>query len=190
MKRFLLLVLLLAGCEAPEIPTVNLPPALRQHNYERKAGNGSCVYAAAASVFRWQHQDNMADYIVRHFSGGTTGEALIASLNKLGVRFSYTLDGDESWLEWACMTRRGCVVDVPAVNLPGLGAHYQVDPKTTCGHAMVLVYLDATTAGLLDNNDTARILYVDRDRFMAAWHGWRGFAITPVYTPAAPLVPR
>jgi hypothetical protein len=52
-----------------------------------------------------------------------------------------------------------------------------------------LVHLDATSAGLIDNNSPAKFRWIPREQFLAEWREGPngGWAITPVYTPAAPL---
>ena len=52
---------------------------------------------------------------------------------------------------------------------------------------VALVGLDATSAYLLDNNDVSKFIVVPRERLLADWRASTGWAVTPVYTPAAPL---
>ena len=103
------------------------------------------------------------------YSGGEWPETFEAKIEKAGMRWAATYDGDVSFLEWACSTRRGCSVTV-------LGGR----------HMVTLVHLDEEWACILDNNYTAEFIWAPRDEFIAEWQSSYGWAVTPVYTPAAP----
>lgn len=184
MKRFLLALLLLVpcfGCELPdagtpgpptikERPVVNIPPALRQSNWLGRLGEGSCVHATMISLFRWQGRPATAEYWRRNYGDGEWPDDMAAKFEREGIRYAYTEDGDVAFLEWACQTRRGCGITVMG------GAHM-----------VALVHLDDQWAALLDNNDTSKFIWVPRATLIAEWKASHGWAITPVYTPAAPL---
>jgi len=74
------------------------------------------------------------------------------------------------FLEWACRTRRGCGITVMG------GAHM-----------VALVHLDDKWAAILDNNNVEKFLWVPRETLIAEWKASYGWAVTPIYTPAAPL---
>ena len=183
MRRvFSVLVLLasVAGCEvnqnlgmsAPkkERPTVNVPAALRQSNWIGNQGQGSCVHASMISLFRWQYRLKTADYWRKSYGDGEYPEDLAARFNKEGIRYAYVTNGDVRFLEWACRTRRGCGITVMG------GAHM-----------VALVHLDDKWAAILDNNSVERFIWVPRETLIAEWKASYGWAVTPIYTPAAPL---
>jgi len=101
---------------------------------------------------------------------GEWPEHMAQQLDDAGIRYAYTVDGDVSFLEWACSTRRGCGITV-------FGGR----------HMVALVHLDAEWAAILDNNYTEEFIWVPRDVLISEWQNSYGWAITPVYTPAAPL---
>ena len=181
MKRWLLVFMLVAGCEVPstpptypapkkERPTVNVPLVLRQSNWRGPQGEGSCTWASVISLLRWQGQCRTADWIRKHYGDGEWPDDMAVKLSKIGVRFAYVTNGDVKFLEWACKTRRGCGITVMG------GAHM-----------VALVHLDAAWAGVLDNNSVEKIKWVSRETLIAEWKASHGWAITPIYNPAAPL---
>lgn len=184
MKRILCALVLLvsvAGCDvqgnlgvaAPkktERPTVNVPAKLRQSNWRGRQGQGSCVHATMISLFRWQYRLKTADYWRRSYSDGEWPEDLATKFNKEGIRYAYVTNGDVKFLEWACRTRRGCGITVMG------GAHM-----------VALVHLDDKWAAILDNNNVGQFIWVPRETLIAEWKASYGWAVTPIYTPAAPL---
>ena len=54
-------------------------------------------------------------------------------------------------------------------------------------HMVALVYLDDKWAALLDNNAVEKYVWVPRETLIAEWKASYGWAVTPIYTPAAPL---
>jgi hypothetical protein len=181
LKRLLLALALLAsfaGCETAMIerpitkerPTVNVPAALRQSNWRGPQGQGSCVHASMISLFRWQYRLKTADYWRRNYGDGEYPEDLAAKFDREGIRYAYVANGDVRFLEWACRTRRGCGITVMG------GAHM-----------VALVHLDDKWAALLDNNNVERFIWVPRETLIAEWKASYGWAVTPIYTPAAPL---
>jgi hypothetical protein len=184
----MLLLIVLAGCDGIELrldnrsvdnrpaapieyPTINLPVALRQGNWRGNQGEGSCVHASMISLFRWQGRYAMADYWRRTYGNGEWANDLADKMERDGVRFAYTVgQNDVSFLEWACSTRRGCGVTV-------LGGR----------HMVALVHLDETRAGILDNNDPQKIIWVPRQTFLAEWLNSNSWAVAIVYGPVPPL---
>lgn len=182
MKRLaiILIVLLCTGCASvsqpkwktpkPELPVVNVPTADRQNNWLGNRREGSCVWATTISLLRWQGRYNTAAWIRQNYGNGEYPEHWAALSDKIGLRYAYTADGDVRFLEWACKTRRGCGITVMG------GAHM-----------VALVHLDGEKACILDNNRPERYIWVSRKTLIAEWKASHGWAITPVYTPAAPL---
>ena len=54
-------------------------------------------------------------------------------------------------------------------------------------HMVALVHLDDKWAAILDNNNVERFIWVPRETLIAEWKASYGWAVTPIYTPAAPL---
>jgi hypothetical protein len=173
--------MLVAGCESPSVmpprltpkrerPTVNVPLVLRQQNWRGHQGEGSCTWASVISLLRWQGQYQTADWIRKNYSDGAWPDSLAIKLNRRGVRFAYVTNGDVNFLEWACRTRRGCGITV-------LGG----------AHMVALVHLDDKWAAILDNNNVEQFIWVPRETLIAEWRASDGWAVTPVYDPAAPL---
>ena len=156
-----------------EYPTVNLEEAFREKNWTGPGGEGSCVHASMAMLFRWQGRPDLGDLWRRTYAGGewTSGTGLAAKFDKEGVRYAYTTgEKDLSFLEWATKTRRGCGVTVKG------GAHM-----------VILIHLDAERAGILDNNFPEEIKWIPRETFLAEWYASQSWAVTPVYAPPPPL---
>ena len=179
MKQIVLLLVVLVGCEAPrhpivtlqkERPTVNLPLALRQSNWEGPRGSYSCTWASMISLLRWQGHYRMADWMRQNYGSGEWPDDMAMKLDGAKVRYAYVTNGDVKFLEWSCRTRRGCGITVAG------GAHM-----------VCLVHLDAKWAALLDNNSVTKFIWVPRETLIAEWKASLGWAISPVYSPAAPL---
>ena len=181
MRTFctLLLLVSLFGCKvelpkgysaAAERPTVNIPMAIWQSNWLGNQGEGSCVHATMISLLRWQGRFNTADYWRRAFGNGSYPEDLAEKFDRAKVRYAYVTNGDVRFLEWVCRTRRGCGITVRG------GAHM-----------VALVHFDAKWAGILDNNKIEKIIWIPRETLIAEWKASYGWAVAPVYTPAAPM---
>jgi hypothetical protein len=183
MKRILLalaLLVVIAGCEVTENtgnravkkerPVVNIPLALRQSNWRGSQGEGSCVHATMISLFRWQGRLNTAERWRKTYGNGEWPGNLAAKFDREGVRYAYVENGDVRFLEWSCRTRRGCGITVMG------GAHM-----------VALVHLDEKWAAILDNNNVSKFTWVPRETLIAEWKASYGWAVAPIYTPAAPL---
>ena len=153
-----------------ERPIVNIPMVMRQSNWAGNQREGSCVHAVMISLFRWQNRLHRADEWRRTYANGEWPESLATKLDREGVRYAYTTKGNVSFLEWAVRTRRGCGITVKG------GAHM-----------VALVHLDDKWACLLDNNNVSKYKWVSRESLIAEWKASYGWAVTPIYTPAAPL---
>lgn len=162
------------SCQTPtnaERPQVNVPIALRQSNWKHHA-RGSCAHAALITALRWQGQFELADWWRRHHGGGAGVADMHAAMDAAGVRYAQTHDeADESFLEWAVATRRGCVVATNGFT-----------------HAVFLVHIDDQYVGLIGVNFTDPVIWVDREEFLNEWRASRSWAFAVVYSPAPPLV--
>lgn len=185
MKRILLVFFLLiacVGCELPsagkqvgkpakkEMPTVNIPRKDRQQNWIGRYRQGSCVHAVVISLFRWQGRYKTANYWRRTYGDGECPGSLAAKFDREGIRYDYVINGDVSFLEWACRTRRGCGITVKGG-----------------GHMLTLVYLGNKWAAVLDSNDVEKFIWIPRETLLAEWKASHGWAVAVIYTPAAPF---
>ena len=155
------------GTKIVERPEVNIPIAMRESNY---SSGGSCVHASLITLLRWQGKERLAKDWRRDFRGGEFARSVAVKLDSRGIRYAYTTKGDVRFLEWACRTKRGCGITVNG------GAHM-----------ITLVHLDAKWAAVLDNNSTSRFIWIPRDELVAEWKRSYGWAVTPMYSPLAPL---
>lgn len=153
-----------------ERPTVNLPLALRQSNWLGSRRMGSCTWASMISLLRWQGCGKVADWMRQNYGDGEGADGMAQKLDRAGIRYAYVTNGDVKFLEWACRTRRGCGITV----MGGV-------------HMVTLVHLDAKWAGILDNNSVGNYIWVPRETLIAEWKASHGWAVTPIYAPAAPL---
>lgn len=153
-----------------EVPQVNVPVAIRQHNWNSREG-GSCVHASLVTALRWQSQYDLAEWWRRNQKGGEHYESLLPQLERSGVRYATTVDEfDVGFLEWAVQTRRGCMI--------ACNGHT---------HAVFLCHLDHEKAGIIGVNFPDQIIWVDRDEFLEDWRTSRSWAVAVVYSPAPPL---
>ncbi len=152
---------------AAEIPRVNVPVSMRQRNWSRE---GSCVHASLISLLRWQDRHSLADYWGKTYSGGEYPGRFARRLDYGGIRYAFVTNGSVEFLEWAISTRRGCNITVKG------GAHM-----------VTLVHLDETHAAVLDNNSPGSFIWMPRNTLISEWKSSMGWAITPCYSPAAPL---
>ena len=148
-----------------EYPAVNLPEILRQKNW----GGGSCVHASLCSLLRWQNKPELAEWWRRQYAGGESSYGLMQKLDRAGVTYAATTEGDIAFLDWACETRRGAII-----------FYYP-------NHCVTLVHLDDEWAAILDNNRTGKYIWIPRDKFIQEWRGYGGVAGTLLYAPAPPL---
>lgn len=185
MKQLLLALMLcipFAGCDdvfnqglftpavVKERPIVNPPVKDRQKNWLGNKREGSCVWASTITLLRWQGRYATAEKIRKKYGNGEWPEDWMAKMEKEGLRYSSITNGDVSFLETACRTRRGAAVTI-------MGGAHMVN----------LVHLDDKWACLIDNNDPGNYKWVPRASFIAEWQASYGWALTVVYTPAAPL---
>jgi hypothetical protein len=171
-----LLVFLVAFTGVPDFkirekPVMNLPYAMRQKNWLGNRMQGSCAHASWMSLLRWQRQYAAADAWGRKYGNGAYYSQFAAAIDTEGLAWAGTYKQDDvAFLEWACRTRRGCMV--------------------TCrggSHMICLIDLDWQYATVLDNNATDVYKKIPRADFLAEWFDSYSWAMTPVYTPAPPL---
>jgi hypothetical protein len=163
MKQLLIALLLTS-------PVVDVPQDYRQANWLGDRGQGSCVIASSVTLLRWQNRIHAADYYRKTYGNGQGPDSLAAKFNSDGVRFAETRTGDVQFLEWALRTRRGA-------NVVWMNGR----------HMLTLVHLDGEQAAILDNNAIDKVQWMPRERFLAEWRASGGWAVTPLYTPMAPV---
>jgi len=157
-------------CPYEFLPPVDLPPEMREPNW----GGGSCVHASMVSILRWQQLPELAAWWRKTYIGGETLSGLVSKSDKAGLNFAYTGDGDVNVLEWASRTRRGAVIFYkPSHSISFFGFVTKEDGQRY--------------ACVMDNNRTQTYEWIPYDRFIQAWKGYGGVALTPVYSPTPPL---
>ena len=152
-------------------PAVDLPYELRKKNW----GGGSCVHASTITLLRWLAfgaGDPEMNWLAEHwpYSGGEYSSRHRERIEKAGLRYVMTVDGDTELLKWAILTRRGCAI-----------AHD--------GHCYNVVGYDDATGEVitLDNNHTQRYDYTAWSEKVRQWQRGGGWAFAFVYDPPAPL---
>lgn len=174
LLRGIAVFLILASAIRAETPQVNLPQSIRQHNWIGNQGQGSCVHASMVMLLRWQRHYELADWWRRSYANGENWNGLTSKANQAGVRWAGTINQQNvAFLEWACKTRRGCMVTCQDAE-----------------HMVILVHLDDKWAGIIDNNAPERVIWKSRQDFLTEWNASYSWALTPVYTPPPPKLVR
>lgn len=177
VAALLLLCLIDFGNQNSEHPVMNLPPSLSVRNWSK---GGSCVIASMVDLLRWQGKFDTAARLRSRYSGGQTYYSWRQILDSEGIRYASTYQkSDVGFLERAIATRRGCMVGVMPYSK-------QKNPQ----HMVCLVDLTLLQACILDNNDPKRVHWVSREAFLDEWYRSGSWALTPVYTPTSPRVPK
>lgn len=150
-------------------PVVDVPCSVRYRNPD-----GSCVHCAWCTLLEHNHMHETAVMWRSKYHGGESASGLRAKANREGVRFADTVNGDVHFVDWACRTGRGCLVN----DRPGhVRTLVGIDPAGTPG----------AKAYVLDNNGPPeRIIEYNRDEWINMWKSRGGWACTPVYNPAPP----
>lgn len=142
-------------------PVIDLPI-----DYYYRNPDGSCVHCAWCTLLEQNNMHDMAAWWRQRYHGGESASGLRSKANAAGIVYADTVRGEVAFVEWACRTGRGCLVnDMP-------------------GHVRTLMGLDNTHAYIKDNNGSAsRVIVYPRDQWLRMWRGW---AATPVYSPTPP----
>lgn len=139
-----------------ERPIVNLPQELRLRNWA-PYGQGSCVHASTAMLCNWLDRQDLGTLWRASYHSGEWIGGLTEKLAAHGLEWVATTDpADVDFLDWACRTRRGCIVTVMQAR-----------------HAVLLVHIDDERAGILDNNSPRRIRWCSREAFLREWRSGR-----------------
>jgi hypothetical protein len=186
---WLLLILLLAGCQEPTVqvrslpcpsaeqPPANLPAALHQRNKLGPQGQGSCVHASLVSHLRWCNQAQLAARWWSTYGDGEFDSRLRARLDAANVDYVYTLRADPRFLDWCSGTRRGCILWwKPSHCCTFMGWVKQANGREY--------------AAILDNNSPGRFELTEREQFIRLWAGYGGFGLSVCDPPASSLTYR
>lgn len=179
MRRIMLWMILILLYAAPAwgqargkvIETLaDVPPQLRQPNWNAANGQGSCVNASTITLLRWLGLEEHAAWWRDNYEGGEWDTSHISHMTASGLKFAYTDTGDPAFLDWVSRNR--------------LGAGIFYKPR----HAINLVDLSQEWAVLLDNNRPGEYEYVPREEFLTNWRNeYQGFAWTFIWSPPPPL---
>jgi hypothetical protein len=148
----------------PDLPPMHLPVESRQKNY-----GPSCVWASTQNALRSMNQDEIATFLRQNYSGGSDLGRLRRALDSNGVRYAYTANGSESFLDWMGRTHRSAMIFFRP------------------NHACCLAHITATHAYVLDPNATGHYDVIERGRFIRSWRSYGGVALVPLYTPTPPM---
>lgn len=147
-------------------PCVDVPCEVRYRNPD-----GSCVHCSWCQLLEHNNMHEMAVWWNKKYHGGENAYGLRNKANAAGLKIADTTNGNFAFVEWACRTGRGCIVnDRPGHvrTLVGMDPPGTPDPK---------VYIN-------DNNGPPeRIIAYRKSEWIQMWRGW---AATPVYNPAPP----
>jgi len=169
----------------------DLPVGLRQKNVGGRDGAGCCTFASVQHGARYQNERRLWNFlndVATHERGGgwpAKMDAMIARYGR-GTPYLQYEGSDPSVLEAALRSGR-----MPAVTYNGHdGVHY----RGRIAHMVNLVFLDARTAAVLDNNfvepDQRSILWMTRQEFLDRWTGGdSGWAVI-LLSPAPATVPK
>lgn len=185
--RSLLIVLglLVAGCGQPEkliylpdarqpAPRADLPEPMRLKNWigtdQDGDRGGSCAHASGRMVFRAAGAYGLDrvwfEKSTQGYEGPESADRLLEKLNREGVVFAATEDGDARLLEEASRTNRWAVI-----------FYYPNHAICFCGFASVD---GQPSAVLLDNNFPDRYIVVEKNTFLRSWKEiYGGFAVVP-----------
>lgn len=172
MKRFLLLLLLICfPCQARTWED----PDIRQPNWLSR-GDGSCSHASMIVCFRLQDRDDFAEWWRSNRGAGTHPAAQFwdGSLEKYladaNIPYVSTYNNrDAALLDWACSN--------------GLGVGVAVRGAT---HMVTVVKTTDTHIALIENNDTSRVQWYNRDEFLQHWYDSGSWAVVPILKPDVP----
>jgi hypothetical protein len=152
-------------CNRVPQPCIDLPLEHRPRNPD-----GSCVHISFATVLYNQNQHNLADWWLETYHGGEHAQGLRNKAVKAGIPYSDTTSGSIEWIDWACRTGRGAIVNDKPRHVRTLMG---LDPAGSNAKAYVL-----------DNNGPKQRLYeYDREEWIRMWQRQGGWAATAVYSP-------
>lgn len=159
-----------------EFPQSRLPEEMRFRNWVVN-GEGSCAVASSTYILSYLGHHEKSKWLRRNRGGGQTETSLRKIFDEIQLNYEYTSKGNPQFLERMSADRRPCTiwwkpyhscVFVSAENVEGYGK----------------------CAIVWDNNSPSKYEVYEWNKFVRAWRGYGGFAITFTderATPAAPL---
>jgi hypothetical protein len=190
---WLISVVAIAGCSAPgpELvylpdqpqppPAANLPVDLRIKNYigtdQDGDRGGSCVHVTTRMNFRAAGDYDLDlvwfENATRGYEGPETAGRLLDKLNRQGILFAATEDGEVELLETASREGRWAII-----------FYYPSHAIAFCGFDTID---GREVALLLDNNFPESYIVVEKQLFLDSWiHAYGGFACVPWITQVVP----
>lgn len=161
------------GPEGQEVVT-DLPKEYRKQNIASK-GLGCCVFRSADHAAHWQNIPALYGFpewmVEKGIEGGGYPEKVDTLIPQIAKDRGATVDyvqhtgGDPAFLEAALATGR-----MVCVTYDGRDPRY----KKQIGHMVNLIYLDANTACILDNNFVDKEYWMSREEFLSRWKGHGG----------------
>ncbi len=155
-------------------------------NVGGRDGAGLCVFTSIMHASRYQNELRLWNFqkqMTAELGGGYPSkvDAMIAKYGN-GTRYLQYEGSDPSILEAALKSGR-----MPGVTYNGHDCHY----RGTIAHMVNLVYLDANTACILDNNFIAdgELVWMTRQEFLTRWSGGGGGWTVILLAPAPVPVP-
>jgi len=198
--RFLLLVLLaVSPAFAIEAngPTyggkevrVWMPADQHLRNTGGSDGAGLCVFTSIDHAARYQNEPALIgfrDWMKNHPGGSwpeKTDDMIAKMCAEKGVKvpgYIQHTGGDAAFLELALRTGR-----YPCITYAG---NDNVFYRQKIAHMINLVYLDADTAAVHDNNYPGKWLWMTRDQFLSRWRDMSGGWAVVLLKPAPPPLP-
>lgn len=163
--------------------TVDLPTSQHMRNVGGSDGAGLCVFTSIQHSARWQNLIGLEGYrewMRRRPGGGypqKVDSTLKAFCREKGVpvpEYVQHTGGDDSFLDLAMKTGR-----CPCVTYAGRDDFY----SGGIDHMINLVYLDQSSAAVLDNNRPGTWLWMSRTEFLQRWRarggGWAVVFLSP-----------
>jgi hypothetical protein len=114
----------------------------------------------------------MSEWWHKRHHGGEGSSGLRRKADAAGLKYADTTNGDIEFVDRACRTGRGCIVNDASNHVRFLAG---IDPAGTPN----------AKAYVMDNNgkrDTIKVY--DRNDWIARWRSHGGWAATPIYNPA------
>ncbi len=187
----LIACILFVGCDNRRLiylPDVPQPPPAADAPVEMRLKNwigvdqdgdrgGSCAHASTRNVLRaageYQLDAVWFQKASQGYEGPESADRLLEKLNREGILFQATEDGDVGVLETATRTGRWAVIFYYPSHAITFCGFYDVDGKPS--------------ALLLDNNFPDRYIVVEKRFFIDSWQkAYGGFAVLPWVTPIVP----
>ncbi len=162
----------------------DLPELLRVKNTVGTDGQGLCVWASTEMAARYQNCEEMVgvfEQMKRERGGGWPDRVdSVMKSRAPGVKYQQYLGPDIAFIQTGIDSGR------PVCVTYGYGELYGMK---TIAHMVLCVYMDATTTGIIDNNDPGRIWWMDTSEFKRrfGWprgSGWAWYTFAPPPPPA------